>query len=171
MAVPKPDWLQRLGPWSGSLSSDPATPWTVANRTSRPRPSSPVLQRTGLEWFYSSHKDFFVWSFSQKPNQWPRLVSRALLRRQSHPSWALLPQRQLPMLGSAPLQPWLSSRAAGAREWAPGSSLQGWGLLLQCHRQTHGLASARPAQGSNHPTTLPGLSIGNTTATLKYQTL
>lgn len=77
MAVPKPDWLQRLGPWSGSLSSDPATPWTVANRTSRPRPSSPVLQRTGLEWFCSSHKDFFVWSFSQKPNQWPRLLSRS----------------------------------------------------------------------------------------------
>lgn len=69
----------------------------------------------------------------------PQEVSGALLWRQSRPPPALPPQRQLPRWaqslsspGSAGLQ---HLRVAGAREWAAGSSLQGWGLLLlQCHR-------------------------------------
>lgn len=80
-----------------------------------------------------------------------------------------------PTLGSAPLQPWLSRIAAPQGGRSTGMSCweqpAGLGSAAAAVSQTQGLASARPARGSNHPATLPGLSIGNTTATLKYQTL
>lgn len=62
----------------------------------------------------------------------------------ANPAEPSYPTESSPRLGSAPVHPWLSTRAAGTREWAGGSSLQGWALLLPCH----GLASAGPAQAA-----------------------
>lgn len=90
----------------------------------------------------------------------PQEVSGALLWRQSRPPPALPPQRQLPMLGSAPLQPWLSRIAApqGGRSTLGMSCWEqpaGLGSAAAAVSQTQGLASARPARGSNHPANAP----------------
>lgn len=54
-------WLApNLHPCSGSLSSDPTPPPAVANLTSHPTASPPALQRAGMEWFHSPHKDLSV---------------------------------------------------------------------------------------------------------------
>lgn len=100
------------------------------------------LQSTGIEWFYSSHKDVSVFLPQAKAvAKGPCSGGRA-----TTPAEPSQPTGSSPRLGSAPLQPWLSIRPAGHKEWAAGSILQAWALPLS---HTHGLASARPAQGSN----------------------
>lgn len=172
-AVPKPDWLQGLGPGQAlsALILQHLQLWQTRHHA--PDPPHQCYRGQALSDSIPLTKIFLfgVSAKSQTNDQDSSGGHQALLGRQSQRPWLSPPHHsQLPraLLSPSPaLAQQQGCRTPGMSCWEHPAGLGSPAAVSRTHR----LALARPARGSSHHTTLPGLSTGNTTATPKYQPL